>query len=128
MAGGLVLTGRNETCESRGLKPISSPEDCKSSTGFIQTYHHPAYQPHQFQFEEEEPQFPKGCYVLVYNGRHTGYFNTAPSGGSDKDSKALCRKGRKIETILKFEIVNKSPYIGLIDNQLDICSISTTRT
>ena len=66
--------------------------------------------------------------MLVYNGRHTGYFNTAPSGGSHKDSKALCRKGRKIETILKFEIVNKSPYIGLIDNQLDICSISTTRT
>ena len=111
MTGGLVLTGLNESCESRGLKPISSLEDCKSSTGFIQTYHHPAY---QFKFQEEETKFPKGCYVLVYNGRHAGYFNNASSGASEKDSKALCREGRKIKTILKFEMKNLPIYVQQI--------------
>ena len=88
IADGLALTGLGETCEGQGLRLIDTLAECIASTGFIHT-HYPAY---QFKWEEEEDDYPKGCYVYLQGGRYEGYFNTDTSGGRDMNSRAVCMR------------------------------------
>ena len=82
----MVLTELGETCKERGWIPISSLAECQASKGYFQIYY-PSY---VFSGEEDENDYPKGCYVYTGNDLPEGYFNTHDSGASDSDSRSLC--------------------------------------
>ena len=93
----MVLSELGETCKDRGWLPIGSLDECIASTGFFETYY-PVY---EFKAEENNQQYPKGCYVLEYweAGEIRGFFNTHQSGAGEDDSRALCTipKGKALK-------------------------------
>ena len=92
----MVLSELGETCKDRGWLPIGSLDECIASTSFFETYY-PVY---EFKAEENNQQYPKGCYILISEGRYYwGYFNTHQSGAGEYRSRALCKmpKGKKLK-------------------------------
>ena len=89
--GDLVLTEPGETCEKRGLTPISSHLDCKASKAFIQKDHK------NYHFNEKEinnATFPKGCFIRLFfdvGVDDQGYFNIHSSGAVHKQARTLCK-------------------------------------
>ena len=85
---GLALTELGETCKKRGWLPISSLDECKASTEYIQI-DYPSY---VFINEEDARDYPKGCYVYTGRNPPEGYLNTHHSGDSHSRSRALCTR------------------------------------
>ena len=89
----MVLSELEETCDERGWLQVSSVAECKASTGYFQIYY-PSY---VFSAEEDEGDYPKGCYVYTKYNDNKGYFNTHDTGASGSHSRALCTitRGKK---------------------------------
>ena len=89
--GHIVLIEPGETCEKRGLTPISSHLDCKASKAFIEK-DHPNY--HFNEKEIDNATFPKGCFIRLFYDvgvDDQGYFNIHSSGAVHKQAKSLCK-------------------------------------
>ena len=71
MTGKLFLTDFGEDCESRGLIPIGSLDECMANIRFIQVYYPEV---RRITKVETADYYPKGCFVYVY-GTVNGYFN-----------------------------------------------------
>ena len=82
----LLLTEVGQTCQDRGLSPVGSVAECTRMTDFVQT-NYPKY---EFNGEETNSKYPKGCYVYLWVIKPTGYFNHHWSGSGDLEARAIC--------------------------------------
>ena len=74
-----------------GEKSIDTFEDCQNAVGFVQTI---LPNTADSVTEEEESDYPKGCYVYDdQDGNMNIYFNTAATGSSDANSREVCILG-----------------------------------
>ena len=55
-------------------------------TDFVQT----EYPKYEFNGEERNSKYPKGCYVYLWVIKPTGYFNNHWSGSGDLEARAIC--------------------------------------
>ena len=93
ITGNLVLTGVGETCQTLGLEVVGTSDECIAGIGFFQAH----YKDIKLKNEEQNPNYPNGCYAFVKETEHYGiYFNTDSSGAPEPHSRALCkiRKGK----------------------------------
>ena len=82
------MTQKGFLCSgSPGKKSIDTLEDCQDAVSFVQ-----AILPNTEDSvtEEEESDYPKGCYLSKNNQMH---FNTAANGSSHENAREICIPG-----------------------------------
>ena len=81
-----VHTDKGVTCSERGLKDLSTAQECSDAVSYAETFNRDA----NYRNVESLSYYPKGCHIWTWGDM---YFNTHSIGGRNSYAASICTKG-----------------------------------